>query len=77
MSKTFAIGKTYTGRSVCDHECIFSLTVIGRTAKTIKVDLGRRGTKSLKLHDGGDHEFVFPFGRYSMAPVISAEREAA
>ena len=34
--KQFETGKTYTTRSICDQNCIFSITVISRTASTIK-----------------------------------------
>ncbi|HFL3602824.1 TPA: hypothetical protein ACG3P5_001767 [Clostridioides difficile] len=31
----FEIGKTYATRSVCDHDCMFTIEVIKRTDKTI------------------------------------------
>ena len=31
--KTFEIGKTYTTRSICDSECIYSATVVARYIK--------------------------------------------
>lgn len=33
----FEIGKTYTTRSVCDHDCVFTIEVIKRTDKTINL----------------------------------------
>ncbi len=65
---TFTTGKTYTGRSACDHNCIFSLTVAKRTAKTITTTSGK--TLRVGLYDGA--EFVKPMGSYSMAPIIAA-----
>lgn len=64
----FQAGKTYTTRSACDQNCIFSITVAKRTAKTITTTTG----KSLRVgvYDGA--EFVRPMGSYSMAPIISA-----
>lgn len=47
----FEAGKTYTTRSICDHDCIISLTVIKRTAKTITADLGHRGVKVIRIKD--------------------------
>lgn len=33
----FEVGKTYYTRSICNHDCIFSVKVIKRTAKTVVV----------------------------------------
>ena len=69
--KTFEIGKTYTTRSVCDHNCIFSAKILKRTAKTVTIktdgDVVRR-----KIEVWNDAETFFPFGKYSMAAIISA-----
>jgi hypothetical protein len=69
MSK-FEAGRTYWTRSVCDHECIYSLTVATRTAKTITTTEGKR----LRVAIWHDIEQVKPFGSYSMAAIISADR---
>lgn len=65
---TFQIGKTYTTRSACDHNCIFSVTVASRTTKTIKTADGK--TLRIGQYDGA--EFVKPMGSYSMAPIVRA-----
>lgn len=67
MSK-FEAGKTYKGRSVCEADCIISITVAKRTAKTVTTS----GGKTLRISERQGGEFVMPWGRYSMAPVISA-----
>jgi hypothetical protein len=69
--KTIQAGQTITGRSVCDSECIFSATVDARKGgfATIKF---QGNTKRVKIHAMDDCEFVFPCGRYSMAPVLKA-----
>jgi hypothetical protein len=67
---TFEPGKTYFTRSVCDHECIVSLTVASRTAKTIKTLDGK--TLQIKLWQGVEQ--VRPWGSYSMAPIVGADR---
>ena len=67
---TFAAGKTYSTRSICDHSNIISLTVAKRTAKTITTADG----KLLRIaiwHDKSC-EYVKPWGIYSMAPMICA-----
>jgi hypothetical protein len=65
---TFQIGKTYTARSACDHNCIFTVTVARRTAKTITTSSGK--TLRIGQYDGA--EFVRPLGTYSMAPIVRA-----
>lgn len=69
----FETGKTYFTRSVCDHDCIIKVTVASRTAKTIVTDDGKR----LRITEWHGVESVKPWGSYSMAPVVSADREAA
>ena len=32
---TFEIGKEYFARSACDHDCIFTVKIVKRTAKTV------------------------------------------
>ena len=68
----FAPGDALTTRSICNHDCIYSATIISRTEKSVKVDLGsshggivRRG---LLVDPYTGNEFFFPYGRYSMAP---------
>ena len=65
----FTPGTTYSTRSICDHNCIFSLTVAKRTAKTITTTDGKR--LGITIYDGS--EGVYPSGRYSMAAFIRAE----
>ena len=73
--KKFEIGKTYSTRSICDHECVWSYTVISRTEKTITVTDGRetkrlRIIKDLSMYD--NRETVRPLGSYSMCPLLRA-----
>ena len=71
--KTFKPGNTYTGRSICDHNCIFSAKVLKRTLKTVTV-ITQNEEKRCKVHlDESGEEYIFPFGRYSMAPIIRAK----
>lgn len=67
--KTFEPGKTYTARSICDHNCVISVTVSKRTAKTITTKTGK--TLRVAVYDGA--EFVKPWGSYSMAPIVRAQ----
>lgn len=70
----FETGKTYATASICDSECIFSMTVIRRTAKTLVVNVDSWGEKRLRVTVIDGVETVMPLGRYSMAPVITAEK---
>jgi hypothetical protein len=76
MNKTFEIGKTYSTRSACDYDCIYAWTVISRTAKQLTLESrhGEITKRGIQFLDGV--ESCFPSGRYSMAPVIRADREA-
>ncbi len=71
----FETGKTYQARSVGDYNCIFEFVVISRTAKSIVIN-GSVNTKNkrcmIKIYDG--QETVFPLGRYSMAPILTASK---
>ena len=69
----FEVGKTYATRSICDHECIFEIKIISRTAKTVTYDyMGE--TRRSKIHEDSDGEFIRP-DRYSMAPTFRAGRD--
>jgi hypothetical protein len=76
-SATFVAGVTYSTRSICDSDCIYRVTIVSRTDKTVKADVGAHngGVKTFRL--GRNHynaECFMPFGRYSMAPTIRADR---
>ena len=73
MAQAFQVGKTYKTRSIVDADHVITLTVAGRTAKTIKTAEG----KSLRVSEVDGVEQVRPWGAYSMAPVIRASRLAA
>lgn len=76
----FQVGKTYSTRSLCDHECIFSFEIVGRTEKTVTIKSAHRGAVRRKIRVGSDGvERIDPYGRYSMSPVLSADdvQEAA
>lgn len=73
--KKFEIGKEYTMRSVCDHNCVWAYTVTDRTAQTITITDGKT-TKKCRINKAisemDNREAVFPEGRYSMAPILRA-----
>ena len=73
MTKEFKIGKTYTARSACDHNCIFAFTVVARTAKQITIESNTGSKKvGVTFNEYDNCEMAYPLGRYSMAPSIQA-----
>lgn len=73
----FEVGKTYATRSLGDYDCIFSFTVISRTAKFVTLRTSndeemRRGVRISSVWP--DTECCDPFGRYSLSPVLVADR---
>ena len=70
----FETGKTYEGRLITDNDSTVVATIIKRTAKSVTIKaLGEE--KRVKIHNQNDVEFFFPWGRYSMSPVIKADKE--
>lgn len=71
----FEIGATYTTTSACDSNCVFAITVVSRTAKTIKtVDRhGEPRTYRVSISSWDNAERV-SMGSYSMAPGFSARK---
>ena len=74
--KQFETGKTYRMRSICDHECVWEFKVKARTAQMIT--LADEKGKELKcrickqVSEWNKAETVYPLGRYSMAPSLTA-----
>jgi hypothetical protein len=67
----FQVGKTYSTRSICDYDCIFSFTILARTAKSVTVDVnGKTVRRGISIYDGIE-EFK-PYGSYSMCAIIRA-----
>ena len=69
--KAFEVGKTYQTIIICDHNCIFSIEIVKRTAKTVIVKKnGKEQRNRITVIDG--RETIYPWGVYSMCPVIRA-----
>lgn len=73
--KKFEIGKTYTMRSPCMHDCTWTYTVTARTAQTVTLTDGKE-TKRCKIikraSEYRNAETLYPLGQYSMAPSLTA-----
>lgn len=77
MTIRFEVGKSYACRSVCDYDCIFTFEVVARTASTITIrGSAVTGTKRRKLRERDGVEIIDPLGRYSMSPVLCADKPA-
>jgi len=70
----FEVGKKYFFTSICDHNAIFDIEVIGRAAKSISYKYDGHIRRSIIKLDDTDSEYIVP-DRYSMAPVFRASRE--
>lgn len=73
--KQFEVGKTYSMRSIGDHDCVWTYTVIARTAKTITISDGREEKRCIVckgISEMNGQEIIFPLGQYSMAPRLRA-----
>jgi hypothetical protein len=72
--KAFEVGRTYSCRSICDYDCVWTYTIVARTAKTITTACGKTFRIISKLSEATGVEKVFPQGRFSMCPVLSADK---
>lgn len=77
--KKFEIGQTYSMRSACMHDCIWSYTITKRTAQTVTITDGKE-TKTCRISKRTSEyrqaESIYPLGQYSMAPILSADNAA-
>lgn len=72
--QTFQVGATYQARSAADYDCVWTFTVLSRTAKfvTLREESGETRRVGVRTWDG--EEWASPFGTYSLSPVIRAGR---
>ena len=70
----FKENTTYKMHSPCDQECVWTYKIVKRTAKTITTECG----KKLRITPSwdGEVETVSPLGKYSMSPLLTAEKLA-
>lgn len=69
----FQVGAKYKTSSICDADCFFHFTVVGRTDKTVTIvgDLLKTPIRrKIKEFTSGEESFL-PYGAGSMSPVIS------
>lgn len=78
----FEVGVVYATRSICDYECIFRWVVTRRTEKSIwlaKCDadgtaIGPEKRRAVSEGYRGGYEMCYPSGKYSMCPVLTADK---
>lgn len=68
----FKVGETYSTRSVCNWDCVFTIKVIKRTAKFITFERHGEEISRKGVYVAGGVEQCAFLGNYSMAPVVSA-----
>lgn len=68
------VGQTLTARSICDSDCVFSVTVLARKGNfvTVKVMGNEKRVKINKEDDGS--EYIYAHGKFSMCPIFRAPR---
>ena len=71
----FEVGSSYFCRSACDSNCIWHFEILRRTASSVWVLVdGKECRRGVRVWNGV--EKFEPFGRYSMSPVVSADRRS-
>lgn len=70
----FTIGETYSTRSICDSECVWTWTVTARTAKFVTLEDRHGYLTRVGVNMWEGVESAKPLGRFSMSPTIYADR---
>lgn len=70
---TFTTGQQLSTRSIGDRNCIFTAEVLKVTPKTVLIKIHGEDQKRCKIHNHNGSTFIYPFGRYSMAPIFRAQ----
>jgi hypothetical protein len=69
----FTVGRSYAERFLNDFDSIAEFPILARTAKSITTMVhGRRVQRRIYIEDGVEH--FKPFGSYSMAMSVGADR---
>lgn len=75
----FEVGKQYQARSAGDYDCVWTFTVVARTAKFITITEANGVIRRVGVLTGERFgaEWARPLGTYSLCPVINASRPVA
>jgi hypothetical protein len=74
--KKFETGKTYTFTFIGDSDSCVPCKVISRTEKTVTIQVRDDEPVRRKISVWNGCEQCYPLGRYSMNPILGADREA-
>lgn len=77
--KRFEVGGRYATNSACDHTCWWQFSVTRRTEKCVWLTCHNRGefkNRRFLIKEWNGAEYVLPFGRHSMCPVLRASDSA-
>jgi len=73
MTIKFVPGQSYAARSSADYDTIFAFEIIRRTDKCVWIKVrGEEVRRTIRVIDGV--EAIDPQGRYSMSPVLYADK---
>lgn len=72
MTKQFEVGKSYSVRSICDYDCIFSFSKRSAQFVWLSNSSGKVVRRKVRVWDGV--EACDPHGRYSMSPILTADK---
>ena len=67
----FEVGKTYSDNFICSHDTYYFVKILKRTEKTVTIEKDGK-VKRCKIYTNNQEEYIFPFGQYSMCPVLGA-----
>lgn len=76
----FEVGNIYACRSICNYDCVWYFKVVNRTKSTITILKDGEKNPVVKrinkqVSETLDAESVYPLGNYSMAPILSADKQ--
>jgi len=75
MDTRFFINNTYSTRSSCNHECVYTFKIIKRTEKSVWIiEVGEKEIIRRKVIMYEGIETIYPLGKYSMAPILRADK---
>jgi len=89
FSAQFEVGRVYEHSFIGDYDAIVQWKVLSRTESTLtikKVGEGNRNSattptrgeeKRVKINSDAQGEFVYPMGKFSMAPILRASKTTA
>lgn len=63
-------GQTLTARSLCDYDCIYTVNVLERKGKFVRVEYQGEVKRVMVRVDSEGREYIYALGVYSMCPMF-------